>query len=57
LPIALLEATSYGLPILASDIFPEREVALPEKIYFPVGEIAALADKLVDLFKLGINED
>jgi len=34
LPIALLEAMSYGLPVLASDIPANKEVALPPSCYF-----------------------
>src|SRR5262249_16634444 len=36
LPIALLEALTYGLPVLASAIPANLEVALPESSYFPV---------------------
>ena len=34
LPIALLEAMSYGLPVLASDISANKEVPLPPSCYF-----------------------
>ena len=43
LPIALLEALSFGLPCLASDIPANREISLPPENYFPVGDVAALA--------------
>lgn len=43
LPIALLEALSYGLPVLASDIPANVEVGLPAEHYFPLGDKAALA--------------
>ena len=43
LPIALLEALSYGLPVLASDIPANLEVGLPAAQYFPLGDAAALA--------------
>ncbi len=46
LPIALLEALSYGLPVLVSDILPNKEVQLDEDKYFPVGNIDALAEKM-----------
>lgn len=46
LPIALLEAMSYRLPVVVSDIPANKEVALPEADYFHVGDIDALADKL-----------
>lgn len=46
LPIALLEALSYGLPVLASDIAANVEVGLPEEHYFPLGDVDALAHGL-----------
>jgi len=46
LPIALLEALSYGLPVVASDIPANIEVGLSEEHYFPLGDIEKLADRL-----------
>ena len=46
-PIAVLEAASYGLPVILSDIAAHRELAIPHARYFAVGGIAALADHLV----------
>lgn len=46
LPIALLEAMSYGVKVIVSDIPANREVCLQEYDYFPVGDIDALAEKL-----------
>ncbi|HAS6161117.1 TPA: glycosyltransferase [Vibrio vulnificus] len=46
LPIALLEAMSYSLPAIVSDIPANAEVALPEENYFPVGDVVALSKKL-----------
>lgn len=46
LPIALLEAMSYGVKVIVSDIPANKEVGLPENDYFPVGNISALAEKL-----------
>jgi len=46
LPIAMLEALSYGLPVLASDIPPNLEVGLNSECYFPLGNLAALANGL-----------
>lgn len=54
LPIALLEALSYGLPVLASDIPANLEVGLPAERYFPLGNIPALADGIRRL--LGKNQ-
>lgn len=49
LPIALLEALSYGLPVLASDIPANLEIALEEHSYFPLGDIVALAQRMTTL--------
>jgi glycosyltransferase involved in cell wall biosynthesis len=46
MPIALLEALSYGLPVLASDIPANRELDLPEDSYFPVGNLDAIGTAL-----------
>ncbi len=43
MPIALLEAMAYGLPVLASDIVANKELKLPEGDYFPLGDVDALA--------------
>lgn len=43
MPIALLEALGYGLPVLASDIPANLELNLPPTDYFPLGDIDALA--------------
>lgn len=47
LPIALLEALGHGLPVLASDIAPHLEMDLPEGACFPLGDVEALAARLV----------
>ncbi|HKY02827.1 MAG TPA: glycosyltransferase family 4 protein [Burkholderiales bacterium] len=46
LPIALLEALSYGLPALASDIPANLELRLPSSHYFPLGNVEALAARM-----------
>ncbi len=46
LPIALLEAMSYNLPVLVSDIPANLEVALDAGNYFKVGDITDLTQKL-----------
>lgn len=47
LPIAILEALSYGLPVLASDIPANLELGLGSSSYFKVGSIDALAAALI----------
>lgn len=46
LPIALLEAMSYSISVIASDIPANLEVGLPENCYFPCGSIEALAERI-----------
>lgn len=46
LPIAALEAASCGTPMLLSNIQPNRDLALSDAHYFPVGDVEALAAKL-----------
>lgn len=57
LPIALLEALSYGLPVIASDIPANLEVGLPPEHYFPLGDVAALAEGLVSLSELPLTNE
>jgi len=57
LPIALLEALSYGLPVLVSNIPQHYEIPLPEFRYFKVGDVDDLAKKIVELYNLGISEE
>ncbi|ELE8118901.1 glycosyltransferase family 4 protein [Vibrio fluvialis] len=49
LPIALLEAMSFSLPAIISDIPANSEVALDANCYFPVGDVSALSHKLAAL--------
>lgn len=51
LPIALLEAMSYDLKVVASDIEPHQEMELPADCYFPVGNIDKLADKINEVLE------
>lgn len=46
-PIALLEALSFGVPVIASDIPAHREVELPVSSYFSVGNVPGLADLMM----------
>ncbi len=45
-PLSLLEAMSYHLPVLASDIPATLQVALPEESYFTSGNELSLQEKL-----------
>lgn len=49
LPIALLEAMSYNVPVIASDIPANLEVNLPDSSYFPCGDTDALCKRLQEV--------
>lgn len=57
LPIVLLEALSYGLSVLVSDIAPNREVELDEERYFPVDNETELVKKLEYWIRRGLLSD
>jgi len=46
LPIVLLEAMSYGLSCIVSDIPANRNVGLPDERHFSPGDINSMSDKL-----------
>jgi len=46
LPLVLLEALSYGLPVVASAIPANLEVGLEAEHYFAPGDVAALGERL-----------
>ncbi len=46
LPIVLLEALSYGLSCIASDIESNRNAGLPEDRLFKTGDVSALSKKI-----------
>ncbi|MEW6518552.1 MAG: glycosyltransferase family 4 protein [Thermodesulfobacteriota bacterium] len=56
LPIALLEALSYGLSVLVSDIPANREVDLPPERFFRCGDINDLRDKMKTILLEPITE-
>lgn len=56
LPIALLEALSYGLPVLVSDIPQHREIPLCINRYFEKSNINHLTKKLMECFEKSIEE-
>ena len=49
-PIAVLEAMSYGCPIIVSDIPAHREIATSCSEFVAVGDIAALTARLKTAF-------
>ena len=53
LPIVLLEALSYGIPVLVSDIPANKEVELPANRYFRCGDVADLKSKIETLKEQG----
>ncbi len=56
LPIALLEALSYGVPPLVSDIPANKEVGLDEKFYFPCGDVSVMQIKIAKFIGNGIDD-
>jgi glycosyltransferase involved in cell wall biosynthesis len=57
LPIALLEALSYGLPVVASDIPANLEVGLAAEHYFPLGNTDVLAERLREFSALPRSDE
>ena len=56
LPIALLEAMSYGLSVLVSDIPANMEVELPAQRYFRCGNVEDLGGKMETLLNRQMTE-
>lgn len=52
LPISLLEAMSYDLPVVVSDIRANLEIGLDASCYFPCGNIEQLAQRLEKIIAL-----
>ena len=57
LPIVLLEALSYGLPVLVSDIPANKEVKLSADRYFRCGDVDDLKEKMEALLEKGLSEE
>ncbi len=56
-PMVLLEAISYGLPVLASNISVHKEVGLSKAHYFSVGNIDQLTEKLNKIYRVPYSQD
>lgn len=56
LPIVLLEALSYGLSVLVSDIPANKEVTLPDERYFRCGDVNDLKEKMEVLLEKDLTE-
>ncbi|WP_171015268.1 glycosyltransferase family 4 protein [Methylocystis sp. B8] len=52
LPIAALEALSFGARVLLSDIAANKDLDLPPENYFAVGDVVALRTKVGDIPKI-----
>jgi glycosyltransferase involved in cell wall biosynthesis len=57
LPIVLLEALSYGLPTLVSDIEPHLEVELPARHYFRMGDVDALTEAIKRMAAFDVSDE
>jgi glycosyltransferase involved in cell wall biosynthesis len=57
MPIALLEAMAYGLPVLASDIVANQELDLAADEYYPLGDIGALAAGIAGKLAAPLNDE
>ena len=53
----MLEALSYGLPVLVSDIPANKEVALSAERYFRCGDVDDLKKKMEVLLEKGLSEE
>lgn len=56
LPIALLEAMSYGVTVIVSDIPANLEVGLRDDCYFHVGNIDALRAKIEEILNSPVSK-
>lgn len=57
LPIVLLEAMSYGLLCLASDIPANQCVSLPDENYFKAGDIKQMSEKFQEFVKKPLSAE
>lgn len=56
-PISLLEALSFGVPVLVSDIAAHKEILLPDFRYFRTGNVQELSKGLKKCIQKGIDEN
>ena len=56
LPIALLEAMSYGLSVLVSNIPANKEVGLQDERYFKCGDVEDLKKNMENLFEKELSK-
>ncbi len=56
LAIVLLEAMSYFLPVLASDILANKEVGFSPECYFRCGDVFDLRKKMEELMDMGLTD-
>ena len=56
-PMSLLEAISYGLSILVSDIPGNKEVRLPPECYFQCGDVEGLKAKIRVLLRKELSHE
>ena len=56
LPIVLLEALSYGLSCIASDIPANRNIELNDERYFRVGDIKSISEKIQEFINKPFGE-
>jgi len=57
LPITLLEALSYGLNVIVSDIEANREVDLDDNRFFTPGMLTGMADKIKYFLNNPLNDE
>ncbi len=55
-PISLLEALSFGIPFLITDIPAHREIKIQGFRYFSPGNVNELSDKIISCVKQSIDE-